>query len=534
MSVQGVFAANSFAALPKGKACLNCRRRKIKCDGAQPKCGPCTRYKAFSDCEYGGDGPLSTHVLEEQIAILQARINELEQPASTQQQSRQISPTNTMQLGPLLSYFFNQQISGNVVDQQVLQAMPTDLPFIVLQALVHNFLHNASCFGFFLDAQTFHDAITSPSAQDLPQILLNVMYLWGVHLSNDPRITAYEPAFLAHALKSTASGLSGAHPRTVVYSIQASVLLAVYFFRTARRLEARYHTSVAIATALSAGLNRIRGRAAQGGLALGEVGALEEGERISAFWSAVALGGCWAGCGAMEPNVVLFKFSPSSGAAALIVDTPWPLEPGDYMQNQHLLPAQNADTVPRFLTERPCPSSSIPALRAKASILLDLSAQIGARVRAGAVLPSDTSVSSLSRTIEAFGSTLPPVQSRDGLVIHTLVYSATIKLFEALSDRHSQARGRVLAATRSIVELLVKADLPQLGVIDPILAPLWASAAQVIVSEITRRRAESGDTQSLVEAIGIVVAAMRLFPFPLMDMHLKKLKDACAPAQIFL
>ncbi|CAK5271705.1 unnamed protein product [Mycena citricolor] len=504
MSVQGVFAANSFAALPKGKACLNCRRRKIKCDGAQPKCGPCTRYKAFSDCEYGGDGPLSTHVLEEQIAILQARINELEQPASTQQQSRQISPTNTMQLGPLLSYFFNQQISGNVVDQQVLQAMPTDLPFIVLQALVHNFLHNASCFGFFLDAQTFHDAITSPSAQDLPQILLNVMYLWGVHLSNDPRITAYEPAFLAHALKSTASGLSGAHPRTVVYSIQASVLLAVYFFRTARRLEARYHTSVAIATALSAGLNRIRGRAAQGGLALGEVGALEEGERISAFWSAVALGGCWAGCGAMEPN------------------------------NQHLLPAQNADTVPRFLTERPCPSSSIPALRAKASILLDLSAQIGARVRAGAVLPSDTSVSSLSRTIEAFGSTLPPVQSRDGLVIHTLVYSATIKLFEALSDRHSQARGRVLAATRSIVELLVKADLPQLGVIDPILAPLWASAAQVIVSEITRRRAESGDTQSLVEAIGIVVAAMRLFPFPLMDMHLKKLKDACAPAQIFL
>jgi hypothetical protein len=194
---------------------------------------------------------------------------------------------------------------------------------------VHNFLHNASCFGFFLDAQAFHDAVTSTAGRNLPPVLLNVLYLWGVHLSKDARITVYEPAFLAHALRSTASSLSGTHPRTVLHSIQASVLLAYYFIRTVRFLEAKYHTSAAVSIAVSAGLHRIRG-AHSGAPPTSEalpppVDPLEEGERINAFWSVLTLNNCWAGMDGSPSNVVY-------GPAGLKIDTPWPLETRHYVE----------------------------------------------------------------------------------------------------------------------------------------------------------------------------------------------------------
>ncbi|KAJ7082305.1 hypothetical protein C8R44DRAFT_722410 [Mycena epipterygia] len=157
------------------------------------------------------------------------------------------------------------------------------------------------------------------------------MYLWGVHLSKDARITAYEPAFLAHALRSTAGSLSGTHPRTILHSMQASVLLAYYFIRNARFLEGRYHTSAAVSIAVSSGLHRIRAaNAAAGGLGAPEAmrppkDAVEEGERIDAFWSVLNLNNTWANTDGSPSNI-------SYGAAGLKIDTPWPLARGDYVQ----------------------------------------------------------------------------------------------------------------------------------------------------------------------------------------------------------
>jgi hypothetical protein len=203
---------------------------------------------------------------------------------------------------------------------------------------VHNFLHHASCFGFFLDTQAFHDAVTSTHGRDLPPVLLNVMYLWGIHLSKDARVTAYEPAFLQHALRSTAGSLAGSHPRMILHSMQASVLLAYYFVRKARFLESRYHISAAVSIALSAGLHRVRS-AAQAGVGDRGVGVLpsghaalpapqsaaEEGERISAFWTVLTLNNCWAGTDGSPSNV-------SYGEGGLKIDTPWPLETTDYVE----------------------------------------------------------------------------------------------------------------------------------------------------------------------------------------------------------
>ncbi|KAJ6585756.1 hypothetical protein B0H19DRAFT_1110697 [Mycena capillaripes] len=477
-------ATDSLTPLQKGKACVNCRRRKIKCDGNKPMCGQCARYStAFGDCEYTEDGPAHSHMLEEQISILQARIEELEKPSragsssskKTSSSNRRssltspITPSNTTGLGPLLSYFYLQQTSGTSVNEAAVNSMPTELPYIVLQALMHNFLHNATCFGFFLDAQAFHDAVTSAEGKHLPPVLLNVMYLWGVHLSDDPRITAYEPAFLAHALRSTAGSLSGIHPRTILHSMQASVLLAYYFIRNARFLEGKYHISAAVSIALSVGLHRIRapedttGKRPQWEALPPAKDAVEEGERIGAFWSVINLNNCWASHDDAASNV-------SYGESGLVIDTPWPLEAPDYVERPHLLPHPSSGTVAKFMADVPDDATSESALYGKAGILYEEATRFGVRYRSSSVSLEDPEFRLLDRKIVAFTPTLPPIQSKKMLVVHTLCHGAVMRLHNPLVKDHVESRTKTLMAARAIVNILSKTDLPKVGIIDPVLA----------------------------------------------------------------
>ncbi|KAJ7688885.1 hypothetical protein B0H17DRAFT_1202747 [Mycena rosella] len=553
------FAVSPLSPLQKGKACTNCRRRKIKCDGTKPMCGPCSRYSvAFGDCEYVENGPSSGQMLEEQISILQARIEELETPKNQRltlsmpraSSSRgypvppsQISPSNTMGLGPLLNYFYLQQTSGTSVNQSASNSMPTELPFIVLQALVHNFLHNATCFGFFLDTQAFHDAVTSTNGRNLPPVLLNVMYLFGVHLSEDERITVYEPAFLAHALRSTASSLSGSHPRTVLHSLQASVLLAYYFIRNARFLEGKYHTSAAVSIAVSAGLHRIRG--AQGGALMPTAealpppaDALEEGERINAFWSVLTLNNCWAGMDAAG--------SPSNvgyGPAGLKIDTPWPLETRHYVEASHLrfrrpdlVPRHSSDTVARFLADAPDNVGSGQALHAKAAILFEAATRLADRYRANSISRNDPEFLGLDRKIDVFTAALPAIQSKAMLVVHTLAHGATIQLQKPLVREHSSARGKSLAAARAVADILLKTDVPKMGLIDPVLGPLWTSTCQTFINEVVRRRSQDAGShiQGMIDSLNIVIAAMQIFSSHgrLMTTQLDTVRQAYTAARI--
>jgi len=50
-----------------------------RCDAVKPVCGPCSRSTgAFSDCEYTDLGLTKTQQLEDQIAVLEARIEHLQ------------------------------------------------------------------------------------------------------------------------------------------------------------------------------------------------------------------------------------------------------------------------------------------------------------------------------------------------------------------------------------------------------------------------------------------------------------------------
>jgi hypothetical protein len=72
----GLVADNDASARPKRIACVLCRKRKLRCDGARPACGTCKRLS--HDCAYDEvrkkSGPKRGYV-----KLLEARLREWNQ-----------------------------------------------------------------------------------------------------------------------------------------------------------------------------------------------------------------------------------------------------------------------------------------------------------------------------------------------------------------------------------------------------------------------------------------------------------------------
>ncbi|KAF9039931.1 hypothetical protein BJ165DRAFT_1494612 [Panaeolus papilionaceus] len=69
--------------LERGKACMNCRFLKIKCDDVKPICGPCDQHLHDDECEYA-DGPPRSPLLEALIPLSRAGEDGRDSDISTQ------------------------------------------------------------------------------------------------------------------------------------------------------------------------------------------------------------------------------------------------------------------------------------------------------------------------------------------------------------------------------------------------------------------------------------------------------------------
>jgi hypothetical protein len=193
---------------------------------------------------------------------------------------------------------------------------------------INAFLPHAPQLGFFLHPQLLEALAggANPGQMASPA-LLDTIYLWGSHLS---RSDQREKSLLSDALRSTAMSLSGVHSTNIIlHTIQAEVLLAQYFFRNARILEGRYHVAAAVSICLISGLHKIRSADMRQSerpvldVLSPATDAVEEGERINAFWTVLTLNNCWFGADGSPSNV---------SYAAHGVDTPWPLDIRSYSE----------------------------------------------------------------------------------------------------------------------------------------------------------------------------------------------------------
>ncbi|KAJ7200151.1 hypothetical protein GGX14DRAFT_169923, partial [Mycena pura] len=430
----GERSASPLLPVQRGpKACTNCRRRKIKCDAARPVCNQCrTRPpRSKQPCEYprpeGYVYESPTQMLDT-ISALRARIEELEYLGAS-------DPTNVyLNLGGL------NLASGRTTPTQMLEP-PTNIITTLLDIFLTRFVQSGI---FFLDAERFRQAVLIPlpfGHRDRPSpALLSAVYLWGSVLSQGhvPPHSPYTPAaFIACILQNIPQDLASAtasHQR-LLDTIQAEVLLAFYYLYAASPVPGRAHAAAAASLALGANLHTIRAPSPvmqtsyppfslAGPVFPPARNAVEEAQRIHAFWAVVIINNYWVGT----------EGSPSAVPYSIPVDTPWPGS------------SQSGSTVTKFLAGNDSHGSSSVALLAKASILLERIIAFSARTTAVGP-PDPTALASLDRRLHTFQAALPPLPGVQILVLtHALVDCAILRLHAPHTRASASARTKCLAA----------------------------------------------------------------------------------------
>ncbi|KAJ7647933.1 hypothetical protein FB45DRAFT_1020142 [Roridomyces roridus] len=566
--------------LKRGRACMNCRFLKIKCDGMKPVCGPCRKSPKDDECEYS-DGPTRsrTKALEDTVSRLEARLHELENPddytpsvklfdpySQFNSPPQQPQPQLTVSISPpplprLVPASFGSMPNSpyshvprllasspgsspdsmqnyvpltpasttygssplGIFDSQLPRRSPDMLgldygPQIDL-TLIRKFLDHASEFGFFLDADRLVQSMRLPDGSRPSPALLYTMYLWGAHLSSD---TSGEEHFKLKALQSAATDLASS---AFLHTLQAEVLLSYFFFRTGAFLEARAHTATAFALALGAGLHQIRSAHESGGIQThvdamtgGGVSlppprdAVEEGERINAFWAVFVLQKNISM--ALEPTVAgvgVGSVFEATGPGGMQIDTPWPMEMDEYKRGL-LAGIQSSSTVLNYLQTPPgAPpypdgyGSSLIALNTKACILLHRAVYIRAQWKptvsqrdAQSLLNAFNFVDGLIRELRAqLALVAPPAHEIDSsrmrswtrmlLLTHSLLNAATIKLHGLFMPSDPVSRQRCLDAAKDMFKFGgIGMELQGLGYLNPMMGTLWTIAYSIFICELQR------------------------------------------------
>ncbi|KAJ7306149.1 hypothetical protein DFH08DRAFT_976083 [Mycena albidolilacea] len=388
-------------------------------------------------------------------------------------------------------------------------------PLIVVQMLLDHFLPHATQFGFFLHVDSFRESAVSLWADPLrpSPALLSAVYLWGAHLSSSQPPLSSEPVFLKRAKQSVSVEISEkSNALLLLHTIQAQVLLSTYLFHNNRFLEAEFHVNGAATLALGYQLHKIRSARpvpppllGVSALSMGEVypappaDALEEGERIRAFWTVACL--------QSTLNIVLdaaassnFSILESSGAD---IDTPWPLEMYDYALGA-LPPAyRGQETLRTFFTEDPPPASPVPTLYAKAAVLLQRATRLSSKWSPN-LDAQETAAYAVSRAwldgrIAGFWETLPPLaafyadsaNARTLMLAYGMTAAAAIALHRAPGSVtvDPNAQTKCVSAARALLACLGDTRVPDCTTAHPIVGALCATACRALMEALQQARA---------------------------------------------
>lgn len=174
------------------------------------------------------------------------------------------------------------------------------------------FLTHRHQFTFDTHIERFQVSMSYASPDKPHPALMDSIYLMSCHISQSPSLTELEPHFLKRALCGISDALQ--HNDRVINVLQASCLLALYFFGRGRILEGYYHSSIAARLAVSLGLHQMRSdNWFQLQFTAGEYqysapppnsysavqlqppkDAIESEERVAAFWQVFVVDRAWS------------------------------------------------------------------------------------------------------------------------------------------------------------------------------------------------------------------------------------------------
>ncbi|THU83472.1 hypothetical protein K435DRAFT_666289 [Dendrothele bispora CBS 962.96] len=516
--------------LQRGKACLRCRKRKMRCDGNKPACQQCTRAKKPEGCEYDdGKGKTRTQILRETITRLEQRIRELEDPEyispavvlydphlqSESSPSPYGSP-GSASISASHSPFPSEETNSppeqwshlppgvpsptpSPFSTDIFFEEPQSYPTFELEPVLLDIFapHRHQC-GLGISIRHLQDSLSMPPEKQRHPALMKSIYLWACFVSRPKPLSQHEEAFLIQALEAHREGLRTGDK--VLDIIQASCLLSMYFLANGRIMEGSYHASAAASLAVQCGL--------QAGIAPPEPGSYNpaasrenldlkplksgsrDAERVATFWMVYNLDRCWS-VALRKPWVILDGEDPWTS-----INCPWPNDIAEY-ESGNVQMVASFQTVQMFLQGDVSGVYSMPAIRAKASALYSRAAQLSSKWNPSFKFTNDypEEIQSLELTISRFIPTILPVLQLNAtitmpeekytlIVVHTLVQTAIIHLHQRFAQNDAIAYEKCSVAAKAAVEIVKYISDQDYDFLDPIIGPAWTTVAEWLIREL--------------------------------------------------
>ncbi|CAE6420204.1 unnamed protein product [Rhizoctonia solani] len=483
-----------YPVLPRGGACLVCRRRKQKCDATKPQCNECV--SAGRNCQYEDDTYRTrTQSLQDQIKELEAQIRVLEEKkgsSSSKTPSERSSETSSVHLSPSPSLSLGTSsstssrgasrtpitpTSDSVSAEGVFPAIVSpsspsstystadilpkylkstgpDPPPNAVGRLLDIFVHRHSQCGFELHLGRVMRAVQPGAIEPLIPALLNSMLLMGCYFAQEQELKSWENEFFERTKWAIEENITFAHSSgdgkyNSLHHLQAMTMFGLYYYFKGRLLEGHVHTAHATRLAVALGLNKLNSRifrsqsARQPPKQPFEIqrwrprDSVELGEAINLWWN----------CNSTELAGSTLNGLPSCVSLEDDITTVWPRLLSDF-ESGHPLPDDNysVNSLLDPLTSSIVVSVSrdnVKSLIAKSYILMVWAAKLDIERVSNHQGSEEWWIrfERCDQAINQFMETMPPVRlSRNVeelaylILIHTAIYCSQLQLHNALAE----------------------------------------------------------------------------------------------------
>ncbi|KAJ7141101.1 hypothetical protein C8R44DRAFT_866755 [Mycena epipterygia] len=563
-------ADSASGTLQRGKACLRCRKRKMRCDGSKPACQQCARAKKGETCEYDdGKGKTRTQLLRETIVRLEQRVRELEDPEyvspavtlydphmrgfseSPPSSSYDSAGDNSFSAGhspfpsesthspegswthlpgaPASPPLFGPEVFFHEPQPHI--QPPVDLAQMLLEIFAP---HRHQC-GLEIHMGRLRESLNRPRAEQRHPVLMNAIFLWACFISRPEPLSQHEEHYLNQSLDALREALRDGDKTIDI--VQASCLLSTYFLANGRLLEGSYHASAAAALAVQCGLHESISPEMTSWQADSSDDLkpfkidLRQGERILAFWQVYNLDRCWS-VALRKPAII-----PDGPQGWNSINCPWPMDIAEYEAGQ-ISSGVNFQTIKSFFEGDVAVNGySTPALRAKASALFEradtLSTSWDSSLKRSDAFHQE--VHSLELMITAFLSTLPPLHQLDTagsedkptlIAVHTLAHTAMIHLYQRFAPDDLVSYDKCAHAARACSTVITHITNPDFAFLDPILGPCWTSAAETLIREVADSSWHPINNADVRNELGTILYAMTNLAsrFPILGISAAKIQ----------
>ncbi|KAJ3519680.1 hypothetical protein NM688_g9266 [Phlebia brevispora] len=402
------------------------------------------------------------------------------------------------------------------------------------QKLLDTFLaHRHQC-AFDVHVGRFKASLSLPPPQRPHPALMDAIYLMACFYSPSPHLSALQPHFLQLALSGISSSLQQSD--RLLHIVQASCLIAIYFFSRGRTLEGYYHSSTAARLAVSLGLHQIKPEdwyqleldvmaqplpfvSFKSCLQLSAPrDSVEYAERVAAFWQVFTVDRAWSVASGLPAAL------PDDDSPRAQIETVWPTaisDSSDGPNKSHMFAQYSSNKLN-------------PYLRARAVTFFERSYRLSSMTFRnnnqfwGEHKTLDDELSNFASNLPSFApqglyQEKPAVSDVELASIHIMIHAATIHLHRDFMEMLQSSYNKCLVAANLMTTIVQELCDVDYDFLDPIVSTCLKCGAHVYLQVLKSQQVNTSQAflgvvqQELSTLVSAMQCLGRVFPIAAND-----------------